>query len=188
LAGYDTHWAPGAPPFACDRLQLAVGQGVINFDILGLRSRRPALPLPFRGALLEISNFVPIGGDVRVVENEPWGLPAGTGWLGSSGRVRTQCSFKVKAVTENWDAGAAGWRQPQLATRELAEPTHTIITAPLSGVVEINVSAEVGAALASGINGHGFSIEPVGIGMDFKSTSHCAGLFTVRLRTFHGPD
>jgi hypothetical protein len=188
LAGFDTHWSPGSPPFACDRLQQAVGQGAINFDVAALRRRSPALPVPFRGALLEISNFVPVAGNVNVIENEPWGLSFGTGWLGSRGRVHTECTFKVKAITESWAAGAAGWAQPLLATHELTQPARSIFTVPRSGVVDIDVSAEVGAALASGVNGNGFSIEPVGIGMDFKSTSHCSGLFTVRLRTFHGPD
>lgn len=188
LAGFDTHWMPGAPPIACNRLQLSVAQGVVNFDVAALRRRSPALPTPFRGALLEISNFVPVGGNINVIENVPWGLPFGTGWLGSVGRVHTECSFKVKAVTESWVAGSAGWGQPVLATRELSHPSRTNFSVPIRDAVSIDVGPEVGAALASGLNGNGFSIEPVGIGMDFQSTSHCVGLFTVRLRTFHGPD
>ncbi|HIK05509.1 MAG TPA: hypothetical protein IGS40_12490 [Trichormus sp. M33_DOE_039] len=184
LAGYTTTFAPGTPPFACDRLHQFTQQGVFLFNVASLRG---SVPVPFRGAVLEISNFTPVGRGINIIDAEPWGLGFGEGWLGSS-VPRNTCQFKVVRANQAWANGTAGgWGRATIATENLATARATF-TAPMATNVNLDVSQEVGQWFRGDRPELGFAIMPADSSINAKASNSCVGLFTVRLRAFFGED
>lgn len=182
FAGFETLYTAGAEPFACNRLHRSRGQGLFLFDLSSLRKEHGSES--YRAAILEISSFEPHG-EIHITEATPWGLGFGEGWIGGSATL-TSCGFKVKAITDNWRLVTPS-SSSLVATRELARPRNATFVVPMTRPVSMDVSAEIRELWNRGSVGgeiFGFSIESVGIGMDFSSSNRCAGFFTVRLRTF----
>jgi hypothetical protein len=184
LAGYKTAFVPGAPPIACDRLYQSTEQGVFRFNVVSLRG---SVPEPFRGAVLEILNFTPVGGGIRIIDAQPWDLGFGQGWIGSS-TPRNTCQFKVSRANEDWTSGRAGWGKPTISTQNLATGGRTTFTAPMSTTVTLDVSQEVGQWFRSERAELGFVIMPDDRSINSKASNSCVGLFSVRLRAFFGED
>ena len=185
FSGFETRYVSGADPFPCNRLHRSRGQGLFLFDLVSIRDRVLGPP---GSAVLEISSFAPQG-EFHITEAQPWGI---NGWIGSPGSIHTTCSFKVSAITENWRFATPPISISSLATtRELASTRNTTFTAPMNRTFALNVSPEILEMWTRGSVGgevFGFSIEPVGIPMDFSSSNRCAGYFTMRLRLFFGTD
>lgn len=184
LAGYKTTFTAGAPPIACDRLHQSTEQGVFRFNVVSLRG---SVPEPFRGAVLEILNFIPVSGGIRIIDAQPWNLGFGEGWIGSS-TPRNTCQFKVSRANEDWTSGRAGWGKPTISTQNLATGGRTTFTAPMSTTVTLDVSHEVGQWFRTERAELGFVIMPDDRGINSKASNSCVGLFSVRLRAFFGED
>jgi hypothetical protein len=183
LAGYTTTFAPGAPPFACDRLHQSTQQGVFRFNVASLRG---SVPEPYRGAVLEILSFTPVGRGINIIDAEPWGLGFGEGWISSS-VPRNTCQFKVFRANQSWASGTAGWGRPTISTQNLAVGRGTF-TAPVSTTVAFDVSQEVGQWFRGERSELGFVIMPDDSSINSKASNSCVGLFSVRLRAFFGED
>lgn len=175
VAGFQSVFAPGAPPVACDRLHVGKVQGLTAFQASLDARLAPATT----NAFLEISAFTPED-PVSVTETEPWG----GGLQSFSNTTRERCRFRVKAVSTGFGSGtdAAGW----LASTPLSTGTGQFWV-PLARTERVNVTPE----FRRGLSGSGFllqlAIEPDDPFLHAKASNRCAGQFTVRLRLM-GPD
>lgn len=180
LSGFTTLFQPGAPPFACDRLSATTRQGLFDFRVTS--RLRGSVPEPFRGAVLEILSFTPFGRGISIIDAEPWGLPFGTGFIGSS-TPRNTCSFKVVRATQPWSSSTT----TQVTTVDLRSGRGHFVV-PFSGTLAFDVSSEVGSWWRSESAELGFAIIPDDSGINAKATNSCTVAFSVRLRNFTGPD
>lgn len=195
LAGFQTRWTPGGDPFPCNRLHRFVGQGVFRFDLTEIASR-----LTFRAyesAYIVITNYTPENGQVRIIQDNTWG--AGNEFT-SVGSVSGTDRYEVKRVIEAWDPAIETWGSEPVRSADLGNnDTYNKFEVPfragganVSGnsegilAVRINVTEIVRNILANGGryggNGvFGFSIEPVGPGLNYNRSNRSTGLFTVQL-------
>lgn len=183
FAGYTTDFRPGSPPIACDRLHQLTEQGAFRFNVSSLRG---SVPEPYRGAVLEIQRFAPVGRGIQIIDAEPWGLGFGEGWIGSSA-PRNTCQFKVVRANQDWAAGAGGRGGAAISTQNLQTSRATFI-APITRTVAFDVSPEVGQWFRGERPELGFVIIPDDRSILSKASNSCVGLFSVRLRAFFGED
>jgi hypothetical protein len=181
LAGYITQWEPGAPPFPCHRFTQFNFQGLFSFNVGQLRTPTPER---FRSAILELVEFRPANGGIRVTP-EPTHTEFNTGTLTSTRRT---CTFKVMRARQAWGTSREGDHITgivDLASR----PRNIVVSDTGSSRWQADVSREVGAWYREEERENGFVImhaDPEGFGAH-KSNS-CVGFFRFRLRTFLGED
>lgn len=180
-AGYLTEWKAGAPPFPCNRLTQRNVQGLFDFNVNRLRDGSEP-PQRFRSAILELVEFRPVSGGIRVTTTPSGGF--GEGVL--SGTVNT-CRFKVLANHQAWGTARSG---PIIRTVELAShPRQIVVFNTGASRWQADVSQEVGAWYREERPETGFSVvadDPEGFNAHASNT--CAGYFQFRLRTFLGED
>lgn len=180
-AGYITTWEPGAPPFPCNRFTQSSIQGLFNFNVGQLRTPTPER---FRSAILELVEFQPTNGGIRVTP-EPTGGDVGTGVLTSTRRT---CTFKVVKTRQAWGTATGG--DHITGVEDLASrPRNIVVSNSGASRWQADVSREVGAWYRGEERENGFAIiqnDPQGFGAHKSNT--CVGFFRFRLRTFLGED
>jgi hypothetical protein len=177
FAGYWTRFAPGSPPFACDRLYYSGRQGVFRFGVYQLPAEAKR---SFRSARLEVLDFSPI--EISVRWGQPWSVPFGSAVLGSADPPppRDTCWFRVSTATQNWAPGVLGWLKPAIVSRDLAQGEQRF-EMPTERLRQIHVGPEVRAWLNGEQEEFGFTIDAADAGMDSKAASTCVGMFKFRL-------
>jgi hypothetical protein len=174
LAGFWTQFAPGAPPFACDRLYQWGRQGAFRFDVAALPAE---VRDRYRTAWIEVEEFHPLA--VSIEDAPPWDLAFGEGWMWTTER-RTNCTFKIAEATQPWEPGAAGWGQRTVEIRDLGQGEQRFRVPDDTGR-RVYVTPEVRAWLRGERPEMGFVVVPLDRGIMSKANNQCLGLFRLRL-------
>ena len=164
MAGFITTWAPGADPIPCNRFKRAEVQGMFKFNSRGLSDP------PTRMALLELVEFQPLAGSVRV---------------GS----RTTCNFKVlsKRYPNALDGRFHHGLDIMSGATELASRPRSIVVPGGAGRWNAVVTDEVLQTSRSPADVYAptvFLVVQNDAAFDGNQTSACAGNFRFRLRLF----
>lgn len=164
MAGFVTTWAPGADPIPCNRFKRAEVQGMFKFDTRGLRS------LSTRMALLELVEFQPLAGSVRV---------------GS----RTTCNFKILSKRSRYavDGRFHHGLDIMSGATELASRPRSIVVPNDAGRWNAVVTDEVLQTDRNPADVYAptvFLVVQNDAAFDGNQNSACAGNFRFRLRLF----
>jgi hypothetical protein len=172
LAGFRTAWYPGAPPFACDRLQKYITKGAFRFNLSSIDERR------FYGARIEITGFEPNEGSIRIEDANTWGCNL-CGF--TPGLIINSTRFELQAITVPWDSSLPSVNNDIPSTGLWLTTPNNNFVAPLTGTRSIDVSHEISSMLNNRGNVYGFAIVPNDPSMDKKSNNVAYGRFRVRL-------